>query len=187
MFKKANIPVYLDGVSPAIGKDKDGDKRGEVELSFRVHPLTPELAEELDHIVRTSLWKTGSVEISDKVKSVGFDLTERPQSIRFRAAPDATRYNIDIPYAIVSAFVAKKHKDVTGWALTFKALAPTPSDHELALLHHGYTKQHFLTFEQTEQDLIDAMESDDSPKAPPQPRPKRSGQKPESETPADVH
>ena len=181
MFTKPNIPVYLDMIQPAVGKDKEGDERQDIELTFRIHPISPELAAELDKAVRNMLWKQGNVEASEKVKSVSFDLTVSPQAILFRAAPDASRAHIEIPYARCSDFKARKHKDVAGWAMTFKAKAPTPGEHELALLHAGYTKQHFLTFEQAAPDLIDAMEEE-----PEAPAAARKGKKVEEEGPSDV-
>lgn len=183
MFKKANIGIYLDNIVPAIGKDKAGDERRDLDVSFRIHPFSPELATELDPVVRGMLWSIGKVEASEKVASVGFDLKLSAQRIMFRAAPDATRVNIDVPYARIKGISARKHKGIAGWALTFHAVFPMPDEHALALLHNGYKRQHFLSFEATAPDLIDAMEQ--APEAPPARRPpdKKSNGKEAS----DVH
>jgi hypothetical protein len=158
VFKKSNIGIYLDDITPAIGKDKEGDERRDLDLSFRIHPFSPELATELDAVVRSTLWTMGKVEISDKVKTVGFDLKLPAVAILFKAAPDATRVNIEVPYARVGNIAARKHKGIQGWALTFHAVFPMPDEHALALLHNGYKRQHFITFEAAAPDLIDAME-----------------------------
>lgn len=158
MFQKQNIGIYLDDIQPELGKDKDGDERHDLALKWRIHPLTPELASELDPAVRSVLWSLNKVEISDKVKSVGFELKLPAQAVFIKAAPDASRAHITIPYARIVAIEAKKHKSIQGWALTFRATFPMPDEHALALLHHGYKRQHFVTFEPAAPDLIDAME-----------------------------
>jgi hypothetical protein len=56
-----------------------------------------------------------------------------------------------------------------------------PDEHALALLHNGYRRQHFVTFEPAAPDLIDAME--ESPAPPPTGR-KRAGGGKEA---TDVH
>lgn len=180
MFKKPNIPIYLDDVSPAMGKDKAGDERLDTLLTFRIHPLSPELASELDMAVRNTLWSVGKVEVSEKVKSIVFELKVPAFAMAFKAAPDSSRPSILLPYGRVegSAITAKKHKDVGGWALTFKARVTTPDAQDLAKLHHGYTKQHFITFEAAAPDLIAAMEAepDESEEdAAPPPRGRRGG------------
>jgi hypothetical protein len=167
MFKKQNIGIYLDDIQPEIGKDKDGDERRDLALKFRIHPLTPELASELDPAVRNVLWTLNKVEISDKVKSVGFELKLPAQAIMLKAAPDATRVQVEIPYSRIVAVEAKKHKSIQGWALTFRATFPMPDEHALALLHNGYRRQHFVTFEPAAPDLIDAMEENPDGKGKP--------------------
>lgn len=186
MFKKLNIPVHLDGVEPALGKDKDGEQITETVLAWRIHPFSPELAAELDAMVRNTLWSIGKVDVQEKIKSIQFELKVPAFAIALKAAPDMSHNSLEIPYARLdkNAVVAKKHKDVAGWALTFKTRIPTPDANSLAFLHAGYTRQHWLTFEPAEPDLISAMEGEPAPSSPPPRRRKASS---EGKAAPDVH
>lgn len=177
MFKKPNIPIYLDNIVPSIGKDAEGDDRNDCQLTFRLQPFSPELAVELDAAVRNTLWTMGKVEVSEKVKAITFELKQPAFAMAFKMAPDASRNSIELPYAkLESGLVqAKKHKDVAGWALTFKVRIPTPDAGMLAKLHAGYTKQHFITFEPAEPDLIASMEAEPEGEKTPPPRGGRRG------------
>lgn len=183
MFKRSNIPIYLDSLTPAIGKDKAGDQQNETILGFRIHPFSPELATELDPFVRNALWSIGKVDVQDKVKSIVFELLLPSFAMLWRPAPDAT-VGTEFPYCRLdkSQVNAKKHKDVAGWALTFKVRIPTPDANILAMLHHGYTRQHFITFSPADADLISAMEATEE-EAPPASK-KRGGKSREA---TDVH
>jgi hypothetical protein len=185
MFKRKNIGVYLDSIVPAIGKDKGGEETLETILGFRIHPFSPELAAELDPMVRSTLWSIGKVDVQEKVKAITFELKLPSFAILFAAAPDMSHATIEVPYARLDAsqVSAKKHKDVAGWALTFKVRIPTPDAESLAKLHYGYTRQHFLTFVPAAPDLIDAMER---PADQPPPRAKRE-RKPAAGAATDVH
>ena len=162
MFTKPNIPIYLDGIEPAIGKDKDGDEQRDTILSFRIHPVSPELATDLDPFVRAALWTLGNVDPSEKTKAITFELHQPAFSLEFRAAPDTSRVAFAAAYAKLekSTVHARKHRDVSGWALTFKVRLETPDAKGLATLYAGYTHQHFLTFAPAEPDLISSMERD---------------------------
>lgn len=187
MFQRPNIPIYLDGVEPAIGNDQDGDEQLDTQLTFRIHPLHPDLAGELDALVRSTLWTIGKADVSDKVKAITFELKQPGFQILWRATPDSPRASLAIPYAKLEKGIvhAKKHKDVAGWALTFKVRMPTPDADSLAFLHHGYTRQHFLSFQPAAPDLLSVMERTE-PEAP-----KRGPGRPRKERPemgaADVH
>lgn len=185
MFKRKHIPIYLDGVAPAIGKDKDGEEQHETVLTLRIHPFSPELAGELDQFVRSTLWTMTKVDVQEKVRSIVFDLKLPSFAMVFQAAPDAS-VGWEFPYARLDKgqVTAKKHKDVAGWALTFKVRVPTPDANMLAMLHAGYTRQHFITFEPAEPDLIAAMEA--QPEASTHAG-KRGGRKSRSSEATDVH
>jgi hypothetical protein len=157
MFTTPNVPVYLDFIEPATGKNADGDELHMVIATFRIHPLTPELAGEIDKAVRAVLFDTKG-ELLARIKSVGFDLTILPQQVEFRSAPDVARPWCTFPYAEISAIKAAKHKDVSGFALTFKAKAETPDKDQLARLHKNYLKQTFLTVAAADRDLITEMQ-----------------------------
>jgi hypothetical protein len=160
LFKRQHIPIYLVGIAPILGKDKQGEQVLETLLDFRIHPITPELATELDPLVRSTLWSLGKVDVQEKVKSITFELGLPAFAIAFRPAPDLAHASIEVPYARLDKgqILAKKHKDVAGWAITYSVRIPTPDAESLALMHHGYSKQHFLTFTPAAPDLIDAME-----------------------------
>lgn len=189
MFKRKNIGAYLDSIVPAIGKDKSGDEILETVLGFRIHPFSPELAAELDPLVRRTLWSIERVDVQDKVKSISFELKMPGFAIHWNAAPDMTHNGLEIPYARLDAGVvnAKKHKDVSGWAVTFKIRIPTPDADSLAAMHHGYTRQHFLTFVPAAPDLIDAMEAAPEGEQAAAPARKRRGKAAAAEASTDVH
>jgi hypothetical protein len=160
VFRRPNIPVYLDGVEPAMGTDQEGGEQLDTQLHFRIHPLSPELAGELDALVRATLWTIGKNDPSEKVKAITFELKQPGFQIVWRATPDTTRPTLAMPYAQLEKGIvhAKKHKNVAGWALSFRLRIPSPDADTLAFLHHGYTRQHFLTFEAAAPDLLSAME-----------------------------
>ena len=158
MFKTKFIPMDLQGVTPrAI--NGDGEKRA-VDLKFQIRPLTRELATELGDEVRTHLFRLTDGGTRSEVRRIDLTLIAlKPQRIDF-GPPDSDGPFLSIAVAKISDVHASKDSETDGFILKFKASFDYPTANELMQLVAGLQRQHFVTLEDAEQNLIDAMEGE---------------------------
>jgi hypothetical protein len=154
VFKRTNVPVRVANIVPEL-MEKDDAEVPLVKLSCEVNPLSPELAQEIHDIVRSTLFTMSGAEVNSLVSGASFALAMPPQAIQFRSAPDSKKPAFTIDEAKVADFRAKRSKKSSAWTWTFTITCSPASDHQLAQLMESYTRTKYLTFAPAKPGLFD--------------------------------
>lgn len=155
MFDTEKIGLYLDDIRHRMVKAKGGEgELAMVDLSWRIQPLTPELAGDLDDRVKRTLFRLTDGEPVPHVGAIGFKLGIPQQDMTIFATPETKRPKFHLSRCDVSKVIkARADADMPGFVLTFRTSYAHPSSDELAYFHEGLYKQHFATFVVTDPSL----------------------------------
>jgi hypothetical protein len=170
MFQSEKVGVYLDDLGHRLVKSRKGE--GEVamvDLTFRIQPLTPELAGELEPSVKRTLFRLTDGEPVQHINAMGFKLGIPQQDLYFFTTPETKKIKFHLQRCDISKIVrARADADMPGFVLIFRASYAHPGKDELAYFHDGLYKQHFVSFQQTDPTLgltDDAPEVDEDQEA----------------------
>lgn len=159
MFETTHIPMDLQGVRlRAISGE--AEKRA-VDLTFQVRPFTRELAAELgEDTVRGHLFRRQDAGTRSELKRLDLSLSVKPQRVAF-GAHDMPKPELAIELAKITNVRVTRDTETDGFILRFVASFEYPSPKDLSFLTAGLQRQHFITLEDADQNLIDAMEGED--------------------------
>jgi hypothetical protein len=139
-------------------KDKSGDEYKCCDLTFRIEPMTRELAAELDEAIKGTLYRRNDAEINGHLTKVEFTHKPKPQALTFRPDPALTMTSLELDESKITKLRARKPKDGNHWVFLFRATVAQLSGQDLLYLQEALYKQHFLTFEPAEPGLFDEEE-----------------------------
>lgn len=131
------------------------------EITFEIHPLSPELAGELDDFVKRTLYTMKDAEVTSKLTGASFNLGIRPQEIAVRMAPDQGKASFVIEEAKIGTFHARRSKKSSAWRLVFTATCAPSSEHQLSQIVDSYLKSRFLQFANATAGLFDEIEQEE--------------------------
>lgn len=154
-FDTEHVPCYLDDLGHRVMKDKSGEEIKVVDLTFRIEPMTPILAAELDDAIKGTLFRRNDAEINPHLKSVVFSFQPKPQEIVFRPDPMIAKASLELGEAKLTQFRARKPKDGNHWVFLFRATTAHLTGADLLYLQEALYKQHFLTFANAVAGLFD--------------------------------
>jgi hypothetical protein len=164
LFDDDKIGCYLDDIGHRVEKTKDGKEIKVVDLTLRVQPFTPAVAEALDPDVRSLLFGLGDGEPKPKIKAVEFRLPIPRQVVDVFVLPEG-----DVPPGIrfidveISGPRARTEKGVDGYGFVFYASFGPVSARELEFVCAWHTQQRFLTFQAQMPSLLDDIAADPTP------------------------
>lgn len=155
MFQTEKIGLYLDDIRHRKVSAKGGDgEMAMMDLSFRVQPLSPELAGELDDRVRRTLFRLTDGEPVPHVGAIGFKLAVPQQDLAVFTTPETKRPKFHLSRCDISKVIkARADADMPGFVLTFRVSYAHPTRDELQYFHEGLYKQHFCSFIVTDPSL----------------------------------
>jgi len=154
-----HVGVYLDAIGHRVETGKESDTRW-IDLTLRIQPLTPALAGQIAADVRALLFGMLDAEPRSTVKALEFALAVPAQTLRVRLIPDLALAEMAVgeyafPDCEIGRLRARTHKDVDGYALTFRASFANPSARDLEYVNAWLTEQRFVTFLAAQPDLFD--------------------------------
>lgn len=158
MFDTEQVPLYLDDIGHRVMKDKSGDEYKVVDLTFRLEPLTANLAAEVAGVVKMTLFKKSDGDPTDGIKSVVFNEKPKPQAIHFYPDKGMKTPTLRLHESKITNLKARKPKDGTHWVFSFRATVAQLSGDDLLYLQEALYKQHFLTFANAKAGLFDDEE-----------------------------
>lgn len=157
MFDTQNVPMYLDGISHRVIKDKQNEELKAVDLLFRMEPISPVLAAELSDAIKGTLFRRNDGEINPHIKAVQFAFKPKPQSIVFRSEP-TIKPSLEIDEAKLTKFRARIPKDSKGWVFFFTATVANLSGQQLLVLQDSLYKMHYVSMANSVAGLFDEDE-----------------------------
>lgn len=153
MFDCERIPIRIADVRHEM-IERDEDEVGVTVLTCEINPFTAELAADLDEQVRAILFTRQDAVVSPKVRGVVFELSERPQEVQLRAAPDQSKASLHIVEAKIGPYKARRSKKSSEWRLVFTVTFAPASKEQLASAVDGRLKMRYATFTDATPDLF---------------------------------
>lgn len=163
LFNNLRVGLFLDAYRPHTEKRRGEDTKV-VQLHLRVQPFDVRLAAAIDdglqqsNATRASLFNLSTDDPKANLERVSLRLVVPPQTLRAFAAPDAEIARLALPQVKLSAFYARKQKDIAGWALCFTGTYGEVGKDELEYFHYWYRNQQFVIFEESEPSIDTAAE-----------------------------
>lgn len=126
LFRTAKVQTFLDSITHST-EERRGETVKIVELALRVHPFDGKLATSLDEGLQNSegvkpiLFSLNSGEPKKHIRRCSFALAPPRQLILVYASTDTVKESIALNQVKISDVYARTQKDVSGYALCFKA------------------------------------------------------------------
>jgi hypothetical protein len=181
LFDTDRVGCYLDGVNLRLEKTKDNEHKV-IDLTLRVQPFTPELANALHPDVRALLFTMNSATPKPLLKAVALNLADVPtQHIDAFLLPEETdAAGFTLMDAEIGDLRVRTEKSVDGYALIFYATIGPVGKDELEYVTNWYTQARFLTFREAQatMDFSAKAEGDTEPRAPRRGRRAKAGKAP---------
>jgi len=153
-FESEKVGIWLDNISHRKVQTQDGEAPM-VDLDFRIEPLTPELAAEIDPEIKRALFELTSGEARKAINSLGFNITIPQQNVQIFSTPDTERARLGLDRCDVSRIVARRVKGQDCFGLRFRFSFSHPSKEQHAYLSEHLYGQFFVTLEQTDPTLFE--------------------------------
>ena len=144
MFKRTNVGTRIAKIH-CEQMEKDEAEVSLVVLSCEVHPLTPDLAQELHDFVRATLYTMSGAEVNSLLGKASFNLEIPPQAIAVRMIGEAK----------IASIHAKRSKKSTAWTLGFTITCSPASAKQLQQIVESYLKTKYLSFSPAVAGLFD--------------------------------
>lgn len=168
-FESEKVGIWLDNISHRKVQTQDGEAPM-IDLDFRIEPITPELAAEIDPEIRRALFELSSGEPRKAIGSLGFNLTIPQQNVQVFTTPDTERARLSLDRCDVSRVVARRVKGQDCFGLRFRFSFSHPSKEQHAYLSEHLYGQFFVTLEQTDPTLFEERGPFRKPQKEEQPR-----------------
>lgn len=153
MFDTERLPIRFANIQHRT-MERGEKEIALVEITLEINPLKPELAQELDGYVRSTLFTRSDAAVTPKLAGARFNLSPLPQEILVRMAPDQTDESFLIREAKIGEFSARRSKKSSAWRLVFTATCNPTSEHHLAQIVDSYLKTRYCTFANAQADLF---------------------------------
>lgn len=153
-FESEKVGIWLDNISHRKVQTQDGDAPM-LDLDFRIEPITPELAAEIDPEIRRALFELTSGEPRTAIGSLGFNLTIPQQNVQVFSTPDTERARLSLDRCDVSRIVARRVKGQDCFGLRFRFSFSHPTKEQHAYLSEHLYGQFFVTLQQTDPTLFE--------------------------------
>lgn len=156
--------MFLDDLTHRVQR-KDEAEVPIADLSYRIQPFTPELAGELDGAVRRTLFRLSDGEPVPHLTGATFKIVNsQRQNVVVHSTPDTKKPKFAmIGCALSKTLRARADADMPGFVATFRVSMEHPSGDELAFFQDSLHKQHFLTFQPTQGDMLDELPEQSRP------------------------
>ncbi len=160
MFKSEKIGAFLDAMAHRVVTAKGGAETTFLDLTWRIQPLTPELAGELGDPVKRSLFRLTDAEPVPHLQTAGLKLGIPQQEVFVFTTPETKRSKFHLVRCDISKIVSvRADKDMPGFVASFRTSFSNPDKDQLKYFNDSLYKQHFLTFQATDDAL--ALEDED--------------------------
>lgn len=153
-FTSEKVGLWLDNISHRKVQTQDGEAPM-LDLDFRIEPLTPEIASEIDPEIKRALFEMTSGEPRKTIGAIGFNLAIPQQNVQIFATPDTERARLALDRCDVSKIVARRVKAIDCFGLRFRFSFSHPSKEQHAYLAEHLYGQFFVTVEQTDPSLFE--------------------------------
>jgi hypothetical protein len=174
LFDDDKIGCYLDDIGHRVEKTADGKEHKMIDLTLRVQPFTPELANALDPDVRALLFTLGDAAPKPLIKAIELRLPTPRQTLVVHLLPASEPGDPVAQIAFtdveISGTRARTEKGVDGYGLVFYASFGPVSKEDLEYVCNWHTQQRFVTFVEREPSLD--FETPVSPVTQHRPRPR---------------
>jgi hypothetical protein len=188
LFDTDRVGCYLDAVGLRLEKTKDAEHKV-IDLTLRVQPFTPELAQSLHPDVRTLLFTLGNATPKPLLKAVELKLPGPlpKQHLDCYLLPE----ELDgAAFALLDAEISdprvRTEKGVDGYALVFYATIGPVGRDELEFVTAWYTQQRFVTFREAQATMDFAGKTEGETEAPKPRRGRKATPPAETETSDDA-
>lgn len=172
-FTHDRLGMFIDDIGHRKIKTKDGETRM-LDILFRIEPLTPELAGEIDPELKRIIYTMGSGEPKRMIQAIGVKVDIPQQNLAIYTTPDTATARIMFDRCDISKTVIRSIKDLDAFGFKFRASFGNPTREQLEYVDANLYSQVFVSSEQTDPDLF----SDYSRPAP-APRLKKRGEQPD--------
>lgn len=108
----------------------------------------------LSKFMRDTLFTKNDAEVTPQLHAATFDLSELPQVVDVRMAPDQEEPSFTINEGRIGHFRARRSKKSSAWRLLFTVTCAPASDHQLAQIVACRAKQRICSFEDASPDLF---------------------------------
>lgn len=137
-----------------LGMERDDTEIDLVKMTVEISPLTAAKAKDLSDFMRTMLYTRQDAAVTPQLHAASFNLSQPPQEIAVRMAPDQGEASFILSEAKVGIFHARRSKKSTDWRLVFTLTFQPASDHQLAQVVECRAKTRYFTFADAQPDLF---------------------------------
>lgn len=154
MFNKTGSVNLRFNKIEHLGMEKDDAEIDLVKVSLELNPLTTSVCADLSPFMRSMLFTKTDAEVTPQLHAATFNLSELPQVIDVRMAPDQDEPSFTINEAKIGHFKARRSKKSSAWRLLFEVTFAPASAKQLAQIVACRAKQRYCTFEDASPDLF---------------------------------
>lgn len=149
-----HTPMRLVGCNGKSIREKKGERRRVLVLSFQLQPFTVPMAEDLN--IKGRLFSSIDGEPLKDIISSTLSIAAPPQRVEIRLAPDQGRPSVELFAALLQPKITiRKDREGPVYSATIYIVSDYPSGDNLLLLMQRVTEQFFVTLGTEQNNMLD--------------------------------